>query len=569
MSVATLLWIIAVSGLTLGIAGAAAAALRHLHRPERWVWLVALAVTAVLPFLPAPATSPATTGPGVAFVSPVTQVMSAASASLPAPTHRSIPWVPLLWTMASAGTVLITLGSAWTLSRRRERWPRRRVDGDMLRVSRDFGPAVVGWIDPEIVLPAWAIDMDARHRRLILRHENEHRWAHDPQLLALGVLLLAAAPWNPIAWLQFRGLRRAIEFDCDARVLNSGASPRAYGRLLLSVQLDEGGYALFAPALREPASFLERRLQTMSLRNRPTARLRVLGLTLIAAALTAVACEAPRPTEAPPAATEVPMGVVAENSYVEVSPATVVEAIEVLPDRVAILIDEAGRIRVTAPDREHPRYITPDQVETVARNLLRQYPGQQIFVGIEPQARAGVVMDVQEGLERAGVAKVGFIRLRGEPSAGERTDGPVPALVEESRKRLIEAIEVQGRFEEQEVLCADGSPKVVEGGTNGLRILGCEREKLPSIELWEPEGAVLEQLGAGATAASMLGARAEGTPLIYIDGVRTSDAAREETLGEIRPSDIERIEVIKGETAERLYGADASDGIIQIFTKKN
>lgn len=68
------------------------------------------------------------------------------------------------------------------------------------------------------------------------------------------------------------------------------------------------------------------------------------------------------------------------------------------------------------------------------------------------------------------------------------------------------------------------------------------------------------------------------TPLIYIDGVRmpsgrledsTGEAQEHATfLGDIRPEDIERIEIIKGAAASSLYGTDASAGVIQIFTKK-
>jgi len=298
MSIATLVWVLAISGLATGVAGATSAVLRRLGRPERWVWVSALLVTASLPLLPAQVVD-ADGGADAAPVSTaIAEVMTLAARAMPEPARTSISWIPLLWATCSAATLLALLGGAWSLSRRRERWPRCRVDGDLLRVSDRFGPAVVGWVDPEVVLPEWALRLDTGRRRLILRHENEHRWARDPQLLAVGVLLLAAAPWNPFAWLQFRGLRRGIEFDCDARVLRSGVAPRTYGRLLLSVQIDGGRGALLAPALRDPASFLRQRLRTMTLRNRPTARLRVLGLALVASALTVVACETPRPTEA-------------------------------------------------------------------------------------------------------------------------------------------------------------------------------------------------------------------------------------------------------------------------------
>jgi TonB-dependent starch-binding outer membrane protein SusC len=66
-------------------------------------------------------------------------------------------------------------------------------------------------------------------------------------------------------------------------------------------------------------------------------------------------------------------------------------------------------------------------------------------------------------------------------------------------------------------------------------------------------------------------------PLVFIDGVR-ADARQVQTYGtggqagsrlnDIRPEDIESIEIVKGPAAATLYGADASAGVIQIITKR-
>ena len=65
-----------------------------------------------------------------------------------------------------------------------------------------------------------------------------------------------------------------------------------------------------------------------------------------------------------------------------------------------------------------------------------------------------------------------------------------------------------------------------------------------------------------------------GDPIFYVDGIRMigdrgsvqrySAASR---LNDIDLRDIERIEVIKGPAATTLYGTEASNGVIQIFTK--
>lgn len=69
------------------------------------------------------------------------------------------------------------------------------------------------------------------------------------------------------------------------------------------------------------------------------------------------------------------------------------------------------------------------------------------------------------------------------------------------------------------------------------------------------------------------------TPVIYIDGVRVDNTtgfaigigtggAQSSAIADIPIENIARVEVIKGGAATTLYGADAANGVIQIFTKK-
>jgi TonB-dependent starch-binding outer membrane protein SusC len=66
-------------------------------------------------------------------------------------------------------------------------------------------------------------------------------------------------------------------------------------------------------------------------------------------------------------------------------------------------------------------------------------------------------------------------------------------------------------------------------------------------------------------------------PIVYVDGIRiysentrATAGARQNTLpiNDIKAEDIERIEIVKGAAATTLYGTEASNGVIQIFTKK-
>ncbi len=66
-------------------------------------------------------------------------------------------------------------------------------------------------------------------------------------------------------------------------------------------------------------------------------------------------------------------------------------------------------------------------------------------------------------------------------------------------------------------------------------------------------------------------------PIIYLDGVRIdrgaggswgAGQAQTRRIDDIDPGSIERIEILKGAAAATLYGTEASNGVIQIFTKR-
>ncbi|MBT3498435.1 MAG: SusC/RagA family TonB-linked outer membrane protein [Gemmatimonadales bacterium] len=65
-------------------------------------------------------------------------------------------------------------------------------------------------------------------------------------------------------------------------------------------------------------------------------------------------------------------------------------------------------------------------------------------------------------------------------------------------------------------------------------------------------------------------------PIIYVDGIRVDRSAVQSfngqgspsRLDDIPPESIERVEILKGAAAATLYGTEASNGVIQIFTKR-
>src|SRR5688572_4007271 len=63
------------------------------------------------------------------------------------------------WLTASAVFSLGLVATQRRLRRRLRGSPLRIVDGERVLVSSDFGPAVVGVVRPQIVLPEWALAM--------------------------------------------------------------------------------------------------------------------------------------------------------------------------------------------------------------------------------------------------------------------------------------------------------------------------------------------------------------------------------------------------------------------------
>jgi len=100
---------------------------------------------------------------------------------------------------------------------------------------------------------------------------------------------------------------------------------------------------------------------------------------------------------------------------------------------------------------------------------------------------------------------------------------------------------------------------------------------VPGVRIMRASGAI----GTGGTTRI----RGSGSlslsnePLIYIDGVRANNQAAVRSFGfngqespsrinDLNPEEIESIEVLKGPSAATIYGTEASNGVIQIITKR-
>ena len=262
--------------------GAWAAALGGSVAFPAWAWLAPSAET--------------TAGPGPL---PGAYVMEALPPLVLQPSSSTGPslegLVALGW---GATTALLLFWLAVSVARlwaARRGWDATEVDGVPVLVSESTGPAAMGLLRGRVVVPRWALELDAGLRRLMVLHEAEHVRARDPQLAVAGLLVCTLMPWNVAAWWQLRRLRLAIEMDCDARVLRRSGDVRRYGELLLEV--GQRRRARLAVGLSETRTSLERRIRMMTRSATGRRTIRGLGLGALSVLALAVACETPGPTE--------------------------------------------------------------------------------------------------------------------------------------------------------------------------------------------------------------------------------------------------------------------------------
>jgi hypothetical protein len=171
-------------------------------------------------------------------------------------------------------------------------------------VAPDAGPAVAGLLRPRIVVPTWSLQAPEPQQRDVLAHERSHLEAGDPRLIALAVTLLALMPWNPLLWWQFHRLRRAIEVDCDARVLRGGRDLVAYCETLLHVGQCQASRIGLVPAMSESGSFLEQRIKLMLTKRNQWAGVSALVLVCASLGMTVFAAQVTPPSGAAPEVTD-------------------------------------------------------------------------------------------------------------------------------------------------------------------------------------------------------------------------------------------------------------------------
>ena len=250
-----ILYVIAV-GTLLGAAGALAERALPAAFPRRWLWCIIIPVSVVLPgYYRGHHSWPVAD----ALVEQAVRAQSYDTS------------IQRVWLTASALLLLWGLASAWRVARVVSLSRRGRlnaggatiVDGIPVVVTDLVGPATVGLLRSRVLVPRWVLAMPDPQRQYVLRHEEEHRRAHDAQLLFIASLTLLLMPWNLALWWNLRRLCLAVEMDCDNRVVNRLGDATAYGELLLKVAQASSRGPRLQPALLGGMGSLEHRLTVL------------------------------------------------------------------------------------------------------------------------------------------------------------------------------------------------------------------------------------------------------------------------------------------------------------------
>jgi TonB family protein len=273
--------------------------LRAHRRPTRWIWAGTMVLSVAWPLrqlLGRGTPEQVATGPlpdpsWVVALEPLTVQVGPQS-----PLRSFDEPLLLAWLLSSTILLALALLLLYRAYRLRNQWVGEEAGGRSVLVSEEWGPAVVGFLKPQIVLPRWCRELSDHDLRLILDHETEHMRAGDLRLLLAAGALPILFPWSLPAWWQLARLRIAVEGDCDLRVLRRHPGrTRKYLELLLEVGGRVPCRQVAATMLSEPGQTLERRIRIMTMpapRN-PWSRGFLLAGTGMA--LVVLACSAPTP----------------------------------------------------------------------------------------------------------------------------------------------------------------------------------------------------------------------------------------------------------------------------------
>jgi beta-lactamase regulating signal transducer with metallopeptidase domain len=299
MIAAWMLYASAVTAFILVGAVALERSLRLARRPARWIVAAAMMVSLILPFVAGSESAGAGAGAVANGLLSPTSSLAPLTAILPRSGTLAELDIPLIvfWIGLSALLLIVVTLTHVQVARKIRDYPKEKVDEATVLRSPVLGPAVVGLLKSSIVLPTWVDEVGRDWRGLMVLHEQEHLRGRDALLLSAAVLIVVVLPWNLPLWCLLLRLRRAIELDCDQRVLSSGVDVRLYGSLLLEVSRRRVRSPLPVIGLAFNRSFLAQRVDAMTQHMSRFRYPRALAAVVLGGAFVAIACELPAPVD--------------------------------------------------------------------------------------------------------------------------------------------------------------------------------------------------------------------------------------------------------------------------------
>lgn len=167
------------------------------------------------------------------------------AAAVQVPVPAAFDAMPLLLAAWLAGASTMAVWMAWQQHRFVCGLGTLQVldaDAGVLRAQRCDGlPALIGLLQPRIVMPADVESRYAEHERaLMLAHERVHLRRGDAWVNALVALVRAAQWFNPLVQVAAGRLRHDQELACDERVVaDHPQSRRAYADAMLKTLVAE------------------------------------------------------------------------------------------------------------------------------------------------------------------------------------------------------------------------------------------------------------------------------------------------------------------------------------------
>jgi TonB family protein len=351
----SMLYMAAVAAPIACAAWALSAVLRRYGRRERGVWLAGLVLALAVPLMvlgttpdtTAPAADPATIGmvglPELIAVSEQSAPVGAGS------------YIIALWALLSVGLALRWAWGSYRLHVASRVWTPGTIDGIDVHMTGDVGPAVAGIFRPRILAPTWLTELPWSQRALVLLHEQEHIRAHDPMVVALARLARVLVPWNPVVvWLSAR-LIRAVELDCDRRVLQATRDVGTYGTTLLDISARRPRGLLAAAAFAESEAPLRSRILAMTTPPRSVSIAAIFASVVLGVVLLIGALEIPVP---------------AIRIQVEIGGAPT-------------LHERAATARAFQPSVTRPRWVNEEEVRQVVQQELERVTGQDLDVTVQ------------------------------------------------------------------------------------------------------------------------------------------------------------------------------------------